>query len=171
MWNIWKKQNANCNRVLEHLEEYSIANRKEVTVESLLDSLPQEHRDHSMSCLSCRTALQDFVTVRQMLADVPSYANSEAPSFSARVMSAIAAKEYEILQPLSISAIFPRLAARLTWVTSVVLLITSAFLFQRPVMPPAKEPAAASAQDSLFETTQIPSERDDILLSLAERKP
>jgi len=171
MWNIWKKQNADCNRVLEHLEEYSVANKKDVTVESLLDSMPQEYRAHSMSCDSCSTALQDFVAVRQMLANVPSHGNSEAPWFAARVMSAIAAKEHELAQPLSISAIFPRLAARLTWVSSVVLLIASTFLFQRPVTPPAKEPAAATAQDSLFETTQIPSERDDILLSLAERKP
>lgn len=169
MWNNWKNQDAACNTILESLEEYSVANKKEVTVESILASLPQEQREHALDCVSCRTALQDFVTVRQMLADVPAYSTSESPWFASRVMSAIATREYELSVPLTISAILPRIAARLTWVTSVVLLIASAFLFQRPMTPPPAAPSATTAQDSLFDSSQIQNGSDDILLSLAER--
>ena len=168
MWNTWKNQDAACNTILDSLEEYSVANKKEITVESLLDSLPREQRAHALECVSCRTALQDFVTVRQMLADVPAYSASESPWFASRVMSAIAAREYELSMPLTISAILPRIAARLTWVTSVVLLIASAFLFQRPMTPPVTSPTATTAQDSLFDSSQTPNS-DDILLSLPER--
>lgn len=169
MWNF-KKQDANCSRILEQLEEFSVTGSREVTPESLLDTLSSELRNHSLDCVACRTALDDFAMVRRLTAKLPSYASAEAPWFSKRVMAAIAAREYELSQPLSISAILPKLAARLSWVTSAVLLLASTFLFQRPVSPPPAQPAT-TAQDSLFETTQIPTGRDEILLSLAERKP
>jgi len=102
-----------------------------------------------------------------MLADVPSYANSEAPWFSARVMSAIAAKRIRDVAALEqFSAIFPRLCgAPHLGNFSCPPDHPAHFFFQRPVMAPAKEPAAAHrARLRFFETTQIPSERDDILL-------
>src|SRR5882762_10339902 len=105
MWSLLKKRNANCTKVLEQLEKLSVAGNREVTVESLLDTLPLELRAHSIECEACRAALDDFATVRRMTAALPSYAAADAPWFSRRVMAAIAAREYEMSQPLSISAI------------------------------------------------------------------
>jgi hypothetical protein len=63
----------------------------------------------------------------------------------------------------------PRFASRLAWASAIVLLAGSTWLYQRPKQGPNIQPAAAAAQEYLFEAPSPPMNQDDVLISMAER--
>ncbi len=83
------------------------------------------------------------------------------PWFAPRVMAAIAARESELRQSLEAWAAVPRLAARLTWISGLALLVASTWLYQLPKFTPIS--GNESAVESLFDSSQSSASQDDVV--------
>ncbi len=169
MWNLLKKSDEECGELQDLLEESAAACAKAVRVEELSGDWPPAQRKHLADCGSCREAAQDFFAAREIFKGVASQAEEARPWFATRVMEAIRAQERELALPASLWSAFPRFASRLAWAAAVVLLAGSAWLYERPVTAPNKAPAAASAQEYLFEAPAPAMNQDDVLISMAEK--
>lgn len=170
MWSLKKRAGKDCTAVLDHIDDNVAIGNVVLTLESALKTLTPELRLHVLSCEECRSAVQETIEARALLQTLPSNAEVDRPFFSAKVMSAITAREAELGSPIATWIAVPKFAARLTWATSIILLLASTWLMQKPVMAPTRQPSAASAPETLFETSQLPNDHDDILLSQVERR-
>src|SRR6266403_2902196 len=121
MWNLLRvrKNHGECSRLRDALE-----NVADVTA---LSSVQQKHL---AACPACQAASADISMTRIVLRDVR--AALPEPWFAPRVMAAIAARESELRQSLEAWAAVPRLAARLTWVSALALLLASTWLYESP---------------------------------------
>jgi hypothetical protein len=108
--------------------------------------------------------VDDILMTRAILRDMPRHAEVSAPWFAPRVMAAIAAKESELRQSLEAWAAIPRLAARLTWVSALALLLASTWLYESPKFAQnvAQNSGTQSTVESLFDSPQS-SATDDVL--------
>jgi hypothetical protein len=79
-------------------------------------------------------------------------------------MAAIAARESELRQSLEAWAAVPRLAARLTWLSALALLLASTWLYQQPKFTPRS--GNETVAESLFDSPQSSSSQDDAVLPL-----
>src|SRR5438270_13151001 len=125
MWNVLSttKKSTDCTNLRDSLE---------LQPTSDASALSPAQQQHLAACSECRRAADDIVITRTLLRNVPRRAEVSAPWFSARVMAAIAAKESELRQSLDAWAAVPRLAARLTWLSALALLVASTWLYQLP---------------------------------------
>ena len=165
MWKLLKRQNGECEH-LQDLLESSAAGVPGGSIEELVLSLPADGQAHFAECRSCREATQDLRTTRELLGFVAP-ARDGGPWFARRVLSAIT--ERELAFPMSPWSMVPRFASRLAWASAIVLLAGSTWLYQRPKQGPNNQPAAAAAQEYLFEAPSPPMNQDDVLTSMAER--
>jgi hypothetical protein len=156
MWNLLRRMRKNqdeCSRLRDALENVADA--------AALSSAQQEHL---AACPHCQEASSDISTSRIVLRDVPMRAASPGPWFAPRVMAAIAARELELREGLETWAAVPRLAARLTWISALALLLASSWLYQLP------KPTAISGNDSgvesLFDSPQSSAPQEDVVLPL-----
>ena len=62
----------------------------------------------------------------------------------------------------------PKLAARLTWVSAVALLLASTWLYQKPVTHSISSVATDITGEPVVDNV-TPATNDEVLLSLAER--
>ena len=170
MWNLLKKNNAECERLRDSLEEAAAKQADAMSVEGLLEGLPPAEREHVTSCGSCREAAQDLVAAKELFRGAASFAEDARPWFAARVMNAIAARERELSLRVSAWSEFPRFASRVAWVTAVVLLAGSTWFYEKAMKTPSYPVKGAAAQESIFETTPQ-ANQDDILISMAENNP
>jgi len=99
---------------------------------------------------------------RALLREVPARAALPGPWFAPRVMAAIAARESELRQSLEAWAAVPRLAARLTWLSALALLLASTWLYQQPKFTPRS--GNETVAESLFDSPQSSSSQDDAVL-------
>jgi hypothetical protein len=81
-------------------------------------------------------------------------------------MAAIAIQEAKLRGVESAWTVFPRMASRLTWVSAVLLLVASTWLFERPVPVPPTQPSS----ETLFDNSQPPASQDDVLVSQLENQ-
>src|SRR5712692_5572049 len=153
MWNLlrMRKNQGECSRLRDALEN--------VVDVAALSSAQQEHL---AACPACQEASSDISTSRIVLRNVPARAASPGPWFAPRVMAAIAARESELRRSLEAWAAVPRLAARLTWISALALLLASTWLYQLPKSTP-KSSGQASV-DTLFDI-QPSAAQDDLLLA------
>jgi predicted anti-sigma-YlaC factor YlaD len=120
-------------------------------------------REHLAACADCREAADAISVSRSLLRELPSRAAEPGPWFAPRVMAAIAAREVELRQTLDAWAAVPRLAARLTWVSALALLLASTWLYQSPKHAQNSGNQNPGTVESLFDATQSPAP-DDVLL-------
>jgi hypothetical protein len=169
MWSRLKNRENKCIRFLEQLEESASAETAGPNTEALLRSLPAQEQDHAIACKDCHTAVDDLLTARALLEELPSRAELPRPWFASGVMAAIAAYEAELNAALNIWVAVPKLASRLTWVSAVALLLATTWLFERPAPVPARQTIAGSTTETLFEISQPPATHDEVLASLMEK--
>jgi hypothetical protein len=169
MWKLLKKGDEECRKLRDLLEDSAAARAEAVRVEKLCAAWPLAQRAHIAACESCQEAAQDLVATREILRGAASRSEQAGPWFAPGVMRAIRARERELALPASLWSAFPRYAARLAWVSAVVLLAGSTWLYERPVAPPNKRPAALPTQEYLFETPAPAMNQDDVLISMAEK--
>jgi len=150
MWNLLRvrKNHGECSRLRDALE-----NVADVTA---LSSVQQKHL---AACPACQAASADISMTRIVLRDVR--AALPEPWFAPRVMAAIAARESELRQSLEAWAAVPRLAARLTWISGLALLVASTWLYQLPKFTPIS--GNESAAESLFDSSQSSASQDDVV--------
>ena len=124
MWNLlgMKKNRNECSRLRDALESGAHG----------ATALTAAQREHLAACADCQEAAEVFTMSRDILRDLPSRAAQPGPWFAPRVMAAIAAHEADLRQSLDAWAAVPRLAARLTWVSALALLLASTWLYSAP---------------------------------------
>jgi hypothetical protein len=168
MRNLLNRRRNECER-LQDLLESSVADVLGGSIEELVESLPTEGRAHFADCRRCREALQDLLATRELLLGAVAPAEDGGPWFAKRVLSAIVAREQELAFPASAWSMVPRFASRLAWVSAIVLVAGSTWLYQRSTPSTIRQPAATSSPEYLFEAPAPPMNQDDVLISMAER--
>lgn len=155
MWNLvrMRKNRGECSRLRDALE-----NVADVT------ALSSVHQKHLAACPACQAASADISMTHIVLRDVPARAASPGPWFAPRVMAAIAARESELRVSLEAWAAVPRLAARLTWISALALLLASTWLYQLPKSTGIS--GTDGAVESLFDSSQSSAPQDDVVLPL-----
>ena len=154
MWNLLKARmnERKCSAVRDALENAPEA-----------PALSAAQRAHLAACAECQTAAEDILSARHVLAELP-HAAEPGPWFAPRVMAAIAARESELRQTLEAWAAVPRLAARLTWLSALALLLASTWLYQLPKFTPNSSNGGGA--ESLFDTPQSSASSDDIVVPM-----
>ena len=171
MWNLLTRRKVECNQMQDLLEAAAARHPLAASVEEFLEGLPQAQRRHFAECGSCREAVQDLFATRKLFEGIASHTEGAGPWFSRRVMAAIATRERELALRVSPWTAVPRFASRLAWATAIVLLVGSTWLYERPAPVAKKQPAAVASPEYLFEAPVPPMNRDDVLISMAERNP
>src|SRR6266446_7545946 len=147
-------------RIRKKLDE---CGRLRDALESAADTpaLSRAQQEHLAACPQCQVVADDIVMSRALLREVPARAALPGPWFAPRVMAAIAARESELRQSLEAWAAVPRLAARLTWLSGLALLVASTWLYQLPKFTPIS--GNESAVESLFDSSQSSASQDDVV--------
>jgi hypothetical protein len=155
MWNLlrMRKNQDECSRLRDALEN--------VVDVAALSSAQQTHL---AACPACQEISSDIFTSRIVLRDVPLRAVSPGPWFAPRVMAAIAARESELTESLQAWVAVPRLAARLTWISALALVLASTWVYQLPKSTPIS--GNDSGVESLFDSPQSSAPQDDVVLPL-----
>jgi hypothetical protein len=151
MFSLLKRDRATCKSLRDSLEEASGA-----------DALSPVQQKHLAECPDCQSAADELLMSRILLKKIPSAAATPTPWFAPRVMAVIAARESELRRSLEAWAAVPRLAARLTWITALALLLASTWLYQLPKSTPNSN--GQSSVDTLFDI-QPSAAQDDLLLA------
>lgn len=171
MWNLLTRRNDKCSSLRDLLEEAAAKRPLAASLEELLEELPAAQRTHLAECGSCRDSVQDLVATRKLFEGIAPQTEGTRPWFARRVMAAIATRERELALRVSPWTAVPRFASRLAWVTAIILLAGSTWLYERPAPVAKKQPAAAAPPEYLFEAPAPPMNQDDVLISMAERNP
>ncbi len=155
MWNLLKmrKNQGECSRLRDALEN--------VVDVAALSSAQQEHL---AACPACQEASSDISTSRIVLRNVPARAPVPGPWFAPRVMAAIAARESELRQSLEAWAAVPRLAARVSWISALALLLASTWLYESPKF--TQNSGNQATVESLFDSQQSSAPQEDVVLPL-----
>ena len=167
MWNLLKKNNDECAKLRDLLEDSAAARPEAARIEELTEGWSAAQRHHVATCEGCQTAAQDILTTREIFKGVSSSAGQSRPWFSTRVMAAIAARERELAEAASTWLAVPKFASRLALASAALLLLTSTWLYERPLRVPNQQAASLAAQESLFETPP-PVNLDDVLVPAQE---
>ena len=154
MWNLLRNKTKDCNCARETVEN---------TCER--SSLPSNAQQHLTRCADCAEFADKVYASRALLNSLPSKRYQPSPWFATRVMSAIAAREAAFSSSLETWRLLPRLAARLAGVSALALLLTGAWLYERPATPPGGQSSAAG--ESLFENAPAPAP-DDLVAAVVE---
>jgi len=175
MINFLNKRRAECRGFQMQLEDAASAAPNAKELPELLASAPAALKGHAAACADCRAAAENILAARALLAELPSYAATAGPWFAPRVMAAIAARKAELSRAADTWTFLPKLAARLTWASSIALLLASAWLYQKPpTMPTAtttgKSVATDIAGDPLVDPATQSNTDDEFLPSVAEKQ-
>jgi hypothetical protein len=168
MTNFLSKGRAECRQFQSQLEDAAGAAPNAKELSELLASAPAALKEHTIACANCRSAAENILAARALLAELPSYAATAGPWFAPRVMAAIAARKAELSRAADTWTFLPKLAARLTWVSAIALLLASGWLYQKPVATTAK-PVATDITGEPVVDTVTPASNDDVLVSLSEK--
>ena len=160
-----------CRLFRAHLEDAAAAAPQARNVDELLVAAPDALQIHAKGCAHCGAAAENILVTRSLLSAIPSNAKLPGPWFAPRVMAAIAARKAELARAADAWTFLPRLASRLTWASSIALLLASAWLYQRPAST-APVTTRAVAMDitgePVVDSTTLPAADDEFLLSSTE---
>jgi hypothetical protein len=168
MWNLLKRENEECRRLRDALEDAAGKRAGAPSVKSLTEEMSAAKRKHLDTCVDCREAVEELVTTKELLRGVPGFAGEERPWFAARVMAAIASRERELAERISAWTEFPRFASRLSLVAAILLLAGTTWFYKSVVRAPSYP--SSGSQESIFEAPQQ-APPDDILVSRAGDNP
>src|SRR3984893_2407649 len=99
-------------------------------------ALSPAQQEHLAACPDCQAAADEVFMSRRLLRGMPPVAATPAPWFAPRVMAAIAARDAGLLGWLDAWAALPRLAARLTCVSALALVLAGTWLYHAPKSTP-----------------------------------
>lgn len=156
MWSLLKRNRGDCSQFRESLEE-----------SRGVAALPPELRAHADACKDCRVVAEEILASRALLKALASQAEVPKPWFAPRVMAAIAARELELKRALDAWTVVPKLAARLTWVCALALLLASTWFYGTPRS--AQKSSSDGTIESLFDAPAVSASQDDALVSLVEQ--
>jgi hypothetical protein len=158
MWGLLRTNGAGCSGFRESLEGMTSA-----------EALSPGMAEHAASCQECRAARDELFASRALLEALPRQAEKAGAWFAPRVMAAIAARESELLRSFEAWTVLPKLAARLTWVSALALLLTTTWLVGRPASTPSNPVVTDLTGEPVIESTPAPVNNDEVLVSLTEK--
>ena len=170
MWNLLKRNDEECRKLQDLLEDSAAVRPAAKSVEELSEAFSPAERNHIASCENCREAAQNHLASREIFKGVGSRAGQAGPWFATRVMAAIAARERELSEVASTWLAVPKFASRLAMASGALLLVASTWLYERPVAAPNAQSSTLAAQESLFEAPP-PMNQDDVLVNVQENNP
>ena len=164
MKSLLETHGSSCDRFQDWLEESNDSRAPLAALENLLATAPEELREHAQVCSDCHDAAADIVALRSLLQELGP-ASEAGPWFAPRVISAIVARELQLSRAVSIWLAVPRFASRLTWIAATLLIVSSAWLYERPAAVSPPQSASAFASEHLFDPPSLPASNDDVLVS------
>jgi hypothetical protein len=170
MWDLLKKNNKGCSKILDLLEETASIHPAAKSIEELGVNMSATERSHVGSCLRCREAAQDILATREIFKRIGPAAEMARQGFPVRVMAAIAARERELSEVASTWLAVPRFASRLAVVSAGLLLVASTWVYEKPLPAQSQQGSSLAAQESLFEAPP-PANQDDVLVPVQENNP
>jgi hypothetical protein len=167
MGNLVKREEENCRRFLDALEELPVSGGARMSVEELRAELPEADEGHAGKCEACRTALEEFVETRNALLEmrVP----EPGPWFATRVMAAINAQEQEEEARDGVWISVRRLAPRLVSVSALLLVLGGSWALE--LRRSEGTSADRRGGDMVFDSSAGPAWYDDGLLNSNEVRP
>jgi hypothetical protein len=133
------------------------------------ESISGELRTHAEGCESCRKAADEHLATRQLLSALAAGEETPRPWFAARVMAEIASRESESVKLLDVWSLVPKLAARVSGVSLIALLLATTWMYGRSVSSTVSTTAATDlAGEPIIDHSTVVS-TDDVLASLTER--
>ncbi len=164
------KKRGSCGWFREDLRSLMEETPAALSVEELLKGGGGELREHVSRCALCGTLLQDAVEGRKLLREV--FVPAVVPdTFASRVTAEIRARERAAPMVAYPWGAVQALAARVAWISALVLLIASTWVYQHNAVPPNPPLLPDTATDRFPEPLPQPSNLDEVLVSLAETKP
>jgi hypothetical protein len=170
MWSLLKKNDDECERLRDLLEDSAAGLPAATRMEELSEAWPAAQRNHLATCGRCQEAAQDLLATREIFKGVGSATGMVRPWFSTRVVAAIAARERELTEAASTWLAVPKFASRLALASAALLLLTSTWLYEKPLPAPNQQAVSLAAQESLFESSP-PANLDDVLVPVQENNP
>jgi hypothetical protein len=152
MWNLMKKQEDDCNRFRDSLEEIASGGAS------------REMLEHSAACEDCAAAAEEMLESRELLRALPRESSTSLPWFAPRVMAAIAMREAELRQSFDAWTVIPKFALQLTWISALALMLAGTWFLQRANVP--SRPATDITGEPVG---SAPMTNDDLLVSLVEK--
>ena len=170
MWSLLKKNDDECGKLRDLLEDSAAGLPAATRMEELSEAWPAAQRNHLATCGRCQEAAQDLLATREIFKGVGSATGMVRPWFSTRVVAAIAARERELTEAASTWLAVPKFASRLALASAALLLLTSTWLYEKPLPAPNQQAVSLAAQESLFESSP-PANLDDMLVPVQENNP
>jgi hypothetical protein len=157
MWS-WLKRSKGCEALLAAMDRSTD-----------WESISGELRAHAEGCEGCRKAADEHLATRQLLSALVAGEETPRPWFAARVMAEIASRESESVRLLDVWSLVPKLAARVSGVSLIALLLATTWMYGRSVSSTASATAATDlAGEPIVDHSAVVS-TDDVLASLTER--
>lgn len=151
MFSSWKNREE-CRHLRDSLE-----------ISSDAAALPAPLKEHLSACVDCKAAAHELLLSRALLRRMLPQLVEPGPWFASRVMAAIAARESNLRRSQEAWTVVPKLAARLTWVSALALLLAGTWLYQSPNS--AQKPSDENGIESLFDGPSGSPPQDDALIS------
>ena len=169
MGNLFNRESRDCQSFRDALEAMPVSSELHLSVENLLEELPEEMKAHGVRCEACRATLEEFVETRNALAGMSMNTPQAGPWFTARVMSAIAAKEREDEARDGVWISVRRLAPRLVAVSALLLVLGGSWALEQSQrnLPTADRRGG----DLVFDSSAVPPSYDDGLGTINEVRP
>lgn len=167
MGNLGNREQENCRRFLDALEELPGSGEARMSVEEWRSELPMANEEHAGSCEACRSALEEFVETRNTLLEMRT--PQAGPWFTARVMAAIHAKEKEEEAQDGVWISVRKLAPRLVAVSALLLVLGGSWALE--LRKSERTSADGRGGDMVFDSSVAPTWYDDGLGTSSEVRP
>jgi len=167
MGNLLNRDEVNCRRFLDALEELPLSGNTRKSAEEWRAELPVAEEEHAGSCEACRTALEEFAETRNALA----VAAVQKPGawFATRVMAAISAREQEEEARDGVWISVRRLAPRLVALSALLLVLGGSWALQLRKTDGMN--VERRGGDMVFDSSVTPTWYDDGLGTTSEVRP
>lgn len=167
MGNLLNRDEKNCRRFLDALEELPPSEGTRKSAEEWRAELPAAEGEHAGRCEACRTALEEFAETRNAL--VGMIVQEAGPWFTARVMAAIGAREREEEARDGVWISVRRLAPRLVVLSTLLLVLGGSWALQLHKSEGMN--AERRGGDMVFDSSIAPTWYDDGLGTTIEVRP
>ena len=167
MGNPLNRDEQNCRRFLDALEELPLSGGLQKSTEEWRAELPEAEDVHAGGCEACRTALEEFAETRNALAIA--VVQKPGPWFATRVMAAINAREQEEETRDGVWISVRRLAPRLVALSALLLVVGGGWALELRKMDRLN--AERRGGDMVFDSSVAPTWYDDGLGATSEVRP
>lgn len=167
MGNPLNRDEQNCRRFLDALEELPLSGGTRKSAEEWRADLAEAEDVHAGGCEACRAALEEFAETRNALAGTS--LQEPGPWFTARVMAAINAREQEVEARDGVWISVRRLAPRLVALSALLLVLGGSWALQLRKSEGVN--AERRSGDMVFDSSVAPTWYDDGLGMTSEVRP